>query len=110
VIDIDPVEIETVAGMLLPNASLTISCATYVPATSGTKLANAPYTPLREALLPAGPLRDHRYPVIGSLSGSYDEAALSNATDPTATLGVLVVGTATGGVTVLVMVTNDGAL
>ena len=99
VIAIDPAEIETVAGMLVANASLTISCATYVPGISGTKLGNSPFALLREARLPVGTLRDHIYAVIGSLSGSYDEAPLSSARDPTATLGVLVVGTATGGVT-----------
>ena len=47
---------------------------------------------------------------MGTLAGSYDELPLSDTADPTGTLGVVVVGTATGGVLVLVIVTVAGLL
>jgi hypothetical protein len=105
-----PAEIETVAGMLLANWSLTISCATYVPAISGTNVGNSVFAPASVAVLPAGTLRDHIYAVIGTLAGSNDELPLSDTEVPTGTLGVVVVGTATGGGVVLVIVTVVGLL
>jgi hypothetical protein len=99
-----PAVTETVAGLLLPNWSLTMSWATYVPATSGTNVANSVFAPVSLALLPPGMLRDHEYPVIGTPFGSVELAPLSCAIAPINRLGVVVVGTAIGGVLVLVMV------
>jgi len=47
-----------VTGMLLWYPSLTINCATYMPATSATKLGDTVLAPESVAELPVGRLRD----------------------------------------------------
>ena len=44
----------TVTGALLENASLTINCATYVPARSATNVGDTVVAPASTAALPAG--------------------------------------------------------
>ena len=53
---IDPAVMVTVEGVPLRNGSLTINCATYVPATSAVKVGFTVLAPVREAVLWAGTL------------------------------------------------------
>jgi hypothetical protein len=53
--------IATVWGVLSWTLSFTINCATYIPATSATKVGDTVLAPIRTALLPAGTVRDHLY-------------------------------------------------
>src|SRR3954447_20197207 len=62
--------IVTVAGVLFVKPSFTISCTTYVPATSATKLADTLFAFVSVALLPAGRLVNDQEYVSGSLSAS----------------------------------------
>ena len=97
----------TVDGTLLANTSLTISCTTYVPATSGTKVGDELVAACSVAVLPAGRLLKVHAKVNASPSASEENVPFRLTTAATAAVW-FTPALATGAVFVVVIVTVDG--